>query len=81
MIALAILLAYATALRFLIEILEVHDSLDHQYLIRILYMDYARVENFVNELLDIKSELMNARGRMVQLQGSRLKMPTWSWIT
>lgn len=48
MIALAILLAYATALRFLIEILEVHDSLDHQYLIRILYMDHAQVENFVN---------------------------------
>lgn len=56
MIALEMLLAYATALRFLIEILEVHDSLDHQYLIRILYMDYARVENFVNELLDFNKE-------------------------
>lgn len=67
MIVLDILIAFATALRVLFEILEVHGGLDHQYLIRILYMDHARVENFIIELLDINNELMNARGRMEKL--------------
>jgi hypothetical protein len=68
MIALEILLAFASALRCMFEILEVHDGLNHQFLIIILYMDHKLVDNLIHELVDINNEIMNARGRVEQLQ-------------
>ena len=68
MIALEILLAFASALRCMFEILEVHDGLNHQFLIIILYMDHKLVNNLIHELVDINNEIMNARGRVEQLQ-------------
>jgi hypothetical protein len=49
MIALEILLAFASALRCMFEILEVHDGLNHQFLIIILYMDHKLVDNPAGE--------------------------------
>jgi len=52
----------------LFEILEVTDGVDHQLLIRILYMDHRSVENLNQELVEINNEIINARGRVEQLQ-------------
>lgn len=47
MIALEKLLDFASALRCLFKILEVHDGVDLQYLIRIPYMDHRSVANLI----------------------------------